>query len=686
MAVNLDTRVYTYSRNFNAERVEQALQSTLPKTHRIKIRGVNPFLGSAQQVYSRYEDHNYSVPIESSLTDKEMIDRAQAHIKLLALALGFSSTETPEFVPDTHMKITDTGERVITFQQYYRGIPVFQMERTLWMEPDGTIHNIIGKSVGLPNDLEVVPNISAEQALFSAVTFLTLLSRRDKLKGVKPKFRINLKNYRPRVLARTALPSRPCVLGQKRLGEAVPAHLVLFYQGETTRLGWHMLISAPKLVEQYAVVVEARIEADEKRELEILYCQTTSKSLAPISGKVWLNNPNVNNERQLINFPRPKTDYPVDLPTGFPLPWLDGNVTKAGGNNTIVLQGINVEILEALPAAVDLNLSPPDEQAEAIEQRILNAFYFCNFLHDFFYTLGFNERRKNFQAVNPNGEGKGGDPVIVRVAEEILTDTAHLITLADGSQTLLDVGLHISSEKHGAIDADVMFHEYTHGVTNRLVGSQDNPQPLQRPQSEGMSEGWSDYFALTIQNYYLAPSPPAIERTVIGDWLTNGATGGLRGCSYDDSFANDGAGVFGAIGRPGAFGMVLARSHLIGRIWCAALMKMNRDLGKVLNDRKKGHLLGWQIVIAGLQFTPSNPNYLEGRDCIIQALKCRRRKGMLEDEDFQKAYTAVWIAFTRFGMGPKATSPNSELDGLTQDRDESEENIPKPNLDPFDPI
>jgi len=673
MALNLDTRFYEFSRQFDADEIERLLRDRLPADHIVKIRGVNRFLGSGQQVSSEFLNYDYSLRVELTLSNKELVDRAQTHVKLIAPALGLPPLETPEFVPDPHVKKTDTGERIITLQQYHRGIPIFEMERTVWMAADGTVYNVIGTSVGLPDNLEVVPNVSVEQALVAAMTYLISSSRSRK---ETTKWRINVKNYKPRVLARTMLPSRPCVLEKKRLGEAVPAHLVFFYQGETTRLGWQFLISAPNIVEQYVVIVEARVEAKKEQFPQVLYSQNTSKSLTPVRGNVWINNPKVNNKlRQMVDFPRPKDIYPIDTLPNFPQTWIDGDGSRAAGNFSIVLNGIDQEPGDS-PRGEVLHLDPTKPRGQ--DQKVLNAFFFCNFMHDFFYTLGFNEEAKNFQRVNPDGKGKGGDPVIVRLSDRFISGIAHLITLADGSQTLLDVSFDRNTENSGAIDADVIFHEYAHGVTNRLVGSECNPHPLVMPQSAGMGEGWSDYFALTIQNFYLTTE----DRKVIGDWLIDDDLG-LRKFMYIDSLAGESIGHFAAIGRQIAPGIFLEESHDIGRIWCGALMKMNRDLVGLLG-KKEGHLLGWQIVIAGLQFTPANPNYLEGRDCIIQALKCRRRENRLNDDDFKRAYTAVWTAFTLFGMGALANSPSSGLADLHEDTDMA--NIPAPNLKPFDPL
>ena len=40
-----------------------------------------------------------------------------------------------------------------------------------------------------------------------------------------------------------------------------------------------------------------------------------------------------------------------------------------------------------------------------------------------------------------------------------------------------------------------MLHEYTHGLSQRLVGGGTG---LYEPQSQGMGEGWSDFYAITL--------------------------------------------------------------------------------------------------------------------------------------------------------------------------------------------
>jgi extracellular elastinolytic metalloproteinase len=96
-------------------------------------------------------------------------------------------------------------------------------------------------------------------------------------------------------------------------------------------------------------------------------------------------------------------------------------------------------------------------------------------------------------------------------------------------------------------------------------------------------------------------------------------------------------------------------------------MKMNRGLGQAFSDRQKGHIFGWQIVVDGFKLTPANPSFLDARDAILHALDAQQQSGAIGTADFKKARKAVWEAFARFGMGPKATSVGASLSGITED-------------------
>src|SRR5215475_3790164 len=325
-------------------------------------------------------------------------------------------------------------------------------------------------------------------------------------------------------------------------------------------------------------------------------------------------------DRRMTDFPRPIADYPI-MPgaplAGFPGDWVEGD--KAVGNATAATLNFTSGSLTGVLNGNVVEFNPTDRFGD--DQKLLNIFYFCNYMHDFLYILGFDEAAGNFQKANFTHMGVGNDPVRARAHSGPVRGTANMSTAADGTPPLMNMGLVQRSNRHTALDADVVFHEFTHGLTNRLVGGTRQGHTLDAPQSQGMGEGWSDFFALTIQNFFRAQNSQD-ERVVLGDWVVANQTG-IRSNRYDDRYPF----TYGAVstfprsdpntGQPDPNG--LPDEHQTGEIWCAALMMMARRMRAALGDAD-GYRLGWQMVVDGLKLTPANPTFLDARDAILLAL------------------------------------------------------------------
>jgi len=109
---------------------------------------------------------------------------------------------------------------------------------------------------------------------------------------------------------------------------------------------------------------------------------------------------------------------------------------------------------------------------------MLNIFYFCNYMHDFLMLLGFDEAAGNFQEINFSNTGLGTDAVQARAHSGAVNGTANMLTPPDGMPPTMNMGLVEGINRHTAFDADVVFHEYVHGLTNRLVGGRINAAAL----------------------------------------------------------------------------------------------------------------------------------------------------------------------------------------------------------------
>jgi extracellular elastinolytic metalloproteinase len=588
-----------------------------------------------------------------------MISAALAEATTSPAAMGFSPGEPAEFVPDPIVQKTSAGSHIVHLQQQYRGIPVFQMARAVHFTEQGDMSDMMGDNALLPAGIDTLPQTSAIQAVQASAQYVGTPDpggqQTDHWGQKIEQIKVDASSYQPQVIAAFELPSRPTVLDRGPFQDPIPAHLVMFYDGNNARLGWHVLITLPDYKDQWVVITAADRTIDGSTPPEILYSKSTMQSAgqsADIVANVFTESPGRNGDQRVrLPFPRPAGDYPLTLQVEdpkFPGQWCTADETS--GNYTIATLGENSTTYRGVRSGDSVVFDPATATDD--DQKVLNIFYFCNYMHDFFYLLGFDEAAGNFQVTNKPGAGLGNDPVHARAFSGQVNGTANMLTRPDGRPAVMNMGLVASTGRHTALDADVVFHEFAHGVTNRLVGGRMNASALEAPQSGGMGEGWGDYFALSIQNFGKED-----EKTVTGDWVVKNDSG-IRSFPYDSKFPDG----FGSIGT-GRYDEV----HNIGEIWCATLMEMTRRVGAGLNNRDDGHRWSWQIVVDSLKLMPANPSFLDARDAMLRAIEDLRAAGRLTDDQRDKIRAAAWGAFAKFGMGPAAASDGPSLSGIVAD-------------------
>ncbi len=628
-----------------------SFSAALPGKHQVKAERINPLTRSAAVL-----------TVENAPTsDQSLIQQALNYVQAtIAEGAGFAADEVPEFVPDPHVQHTSGGTAIVHLHQRYHGIPIFEMARSVQFAGGSTIDRVVGDSTSIPQPLDTMPRVDVVTATLLAARYLAG-NREDPTTDHwgQPYGELDLDlpaDYMPQVIASFDQPSRPTTLEQGPFGDTIKANLVVFNQGDALHLSWSILLTLPETIVQYLVLVAADKPVDENATLNdvVLYCKNLTQSIC--RANVFLHNPGQNsNTRSFVDFPRLSTTYPLasgNLPSPFPQDWWVAR-DQSLGNCTIAVKGVSnsAVLLGTTSPTGDVEFDPADPAGD--EQKILNIFYFCNYMHDLYYMLGFDEEAGNFQDVNFTAKGTSGDPVLARAHPGPVFGTANMITPPDGQRPLMNMGLVAATGRHTALDSDVVFHEYTHGLTNRLVGGRLNSQALKEPQSQAMGEGWGDYFALTIQNH-----DREIEKTILGDWVTSRANG-IRMFPYDASYPK----TFGELGKP-----PFNEPHNVGEIWCATLMQMNRNLGAGLGSTKNGHEFGWQLVVDSLKLCPANPSFLDARDAILRALDdLEEGKKPSDTTDFSKLKRAIWQAFARFGMGPKAASNGASFQGTVED-------------------
>src|SRR5688572_204207 len=394
--------------------------------------------------------------------------------------------------------------------------------------------------------------------------------------------------------------------------EDVTSELNVVRVGDKTRLAWHLFAEVgPE--EWYELLVDAHSgELLLRHNLYVIAAQ----------GTVYIESPNAG-ARQLVSF---VGDTVINTSFG----WM-GTATVTTGNNVEAyldtdannspdnISGSGLSVGHASAANQDFTF-PFSTTVDPRTQRaavVTNLFYYNNFMHDFSYRLGFTETARNFQTNNYGRGGSGNDSVRAEAQDGSGTNNANFATPPDGSRPRMQQYLFTapSPDRDSSIDGDVVFHEYGHGISNRLIGN--GSTALSGTQSGAMGEGWSDYWAITLNG-----------DGAVGEYVMNN-TAGIRRAAYSvpansvhDSYADIGVGGF--------------QVHRDGEVWAATLWDLRTQLGATTTDN---------LVLNGMKFTPTRPSFLNARDGILQA-----------DQSLNGGANrcAIWTVFARHGMGVSA--------------------------------
>jgi extracellular elastinolytic metalloproteinase len=212
--------------------------------------------------------------------------------------------------------------------------------------------------------------------------------------------------------------------------------------------------------------------------------------------------------------------------------------------------------------------------------------------------------------------------------------------------------------RDGDFDTGIIFHEYGHGVSNRLTGG---PTENCLGGSERGSEGWSDYFAISL---LLNPEldDPQGTRGLVPYVLfqPNRAGNGLRPRPYSRDMETIQPFTYDSI-KSGAWigGSSLAVPHGVGHGWAAVLWDMTWDLidkhGFNPNVYEAwdtgGNNRAIQYVTDGLKLQGCFPGLVDSSTAIIAA-----GDELSDGEDT----CTLWASFSRRGLGFSAVQGTSE--------------------------
>ncbi|CAN5365275.1 hypothetical protein BH09PLA1_BH09PLA1_05330 [soil metagenome] len=362
--------------------------------------------------------------------------------------------------------------------------------------------------------------------------------------------------------------------------------------------------------------------------------------------------------------------------------WQDTNGTPGGDSN--ITAGNNVSAQEdgddndtggirpsggALAGDGSGSLSfdfPVDlAQAPSVSQNaaIVNLYYWNNILHDIHFRYGFNEIAGNFQQTNYTGLGSGNDRVQADAQDGGGTNNANFSTPPDGSSGRMQMYVWNFSNpaRDGDYDAEIIIHEYGHGVSTRLTGGPSNSNSLNSIQSGGMGGGWSDWWRLMLLQTdgsaaTLNGAHPVANYSIAED----AAAPGLRRYPYS----------FDKSINPMTWGLFNSDTevHRTGELWTTTLWDMAVLLEKkwgfnanikngYVTQTGSGNLLAMKLVMDALKLQPQNPTFIQARDAILQA-DVNLTGGANQRE--------IWHAFARRGLGTGASTASTNSTQLVE--------------------
>ncbi|HKU59485.1 MAG TPA: M36 family metallopeptidase [Gaiellaceae bacterium] len=328
------------------------------------------------------------------------------------------------------------------------------------------------------------------------------------------------------------------------------------------------------------------------------------------------------------------------------------------------------------------SIANPTQQNADVDAATTNLFVMHNRMHDFAYGLGFTEQTYNAQLDNldhgdggtgPYPLGREGDPELGDAQAGAVSggqpslegrDNANQITLNDGVPPITNQYLWqpIASAFYapctdGSFDLSVAGHEYTHLISNRMVGGPD--ASLSSQQGGSMGEAWSDLDALEYLHEYGLAGAQGEEPWSLGAYVTGNKQRGIRDYALDQNPLN-----FGDIG----FDTTGPEVHADGEIWNGVNYELRSAFvskygegttsaniacakGETPVAQCSGGRRWIQLVYDAWLLEQGDLSMVDARDAMLAADLMR----------FGGAdATLMWNAFAHRGLGASAASANGD--------------------------
>jgi extracellular elastinolytic metalloproteinase len=315
-----------------------------------------------------------------------------------------------------------------------------------------------------------------------------------------------------------------------------------------------------------------------------------------------------------------------------------------------------------------------------INQSVTNLFVAHNRMHDYAYYLGFTEANYNLQLDNLGRGGVDGDQEIGNAQAGALSggqpsylgrDNANQITLQDGTPGITNqylfqpiAGAFYAPCTDGGLDMGIVGHEYTHAISNRMIGGPD--EGITSEQGGAMGESWGDLTAgeyMFSHGYANGGNPWAV-----GVYATGNKSVAIRDYAINKNPLNYSDYGFDSTGP---------EVHADGEIWNGTQWSVRQALVKKWNrhfpytdkrlqlrcaqagttssplpaSRCPGNRRWIQLVFDAFLLQQGATSMLDARDAMLAA--DRMRFG-------GKDRKVMWGAFANRGMGKGASTPDAD--------------------------
>lgn len=225
---------------------------------------------------------------------------------------------------------------------------------------------------------------------------------------------------------------------------------------------------------------------------------------------------------------------------------------------------------------------------------------------------------------------------------------------------------------NGGDDAATVWHEYTHGLSGRLVTHDDGTGALSTAHAGAMGEAWSDWYALDLLHRPRAPGPLELDdpntagQVDIGmysDAVFTATRFEPIDCPVNSTAPRCPGGIFTGHGGYtfGDFGKVAGAPevHSDGEIWMQTLWDLRTRLIDITGDETDGSDLAEALVTEAMRLSPPEPSFLDMRNSILAA-----EVALVDDPDL---HALIWEVFAGRGMGFYASAIDSSDVTPTED-------------------